>query len=272
MSQAEIDRQNSEFWDELCGTYLARSLGITDFSAESLAKFDHHFLTIYPYVDKYLALDKVAGKDVLEVGLGYGTVSQLLAAKARSYVGLDIAAGPVAVVNRRMSLFNLSGTAQQGSILDAPFADASFDVVVTIGCVHHTGDVQRALDEVHRVLRPGGWALVMLYNAFSYRRWWNETASTARTWLKDYLGVGADVRPSDVERGAYDRSSSGAAAPSTVFTSSRRLRAMCARFSKIDIHKENADQEPPFLRFSRPALMTSIGHVIGLDLYATLHK
>jgi len=270
--QAEIDRQNIEFWDELCGTYLARSLGITDFSAESLAKFDRHFLTTYPYLTKYLALDRVVSKDVLEVGLGYGTVSQLLAAQAKSYVGLDIAAGPVAVVNRRMSLFNLKGALRQGSILEAPFADASFDVVVTIGCLHHTGDLQRALDEVHRVLRPGGWALVMIYNAFSYRRWWAEPVSTARTWWTDYLGVGTDARPSDVERGAYDRSSSGAPAPCTVFTSSRRLRAMCERFSAIDIRKENADQEPPFLRFTRPALLTSIGPILGLDLYATLRK
>ena len=272
MSQADIDRQNSQFWDELCGTDLARRLGISDFSAASLARFDHHFLTMYPYLTKYLELDRVAGKDVLEVGLGYGTVSQLLAGRAKSYVGLDIAAGPVAMVNRRMSLFNLTGTAQQGSILEAPFADGSFDVVVTIGCLHHTGDLQRALDHVHRVLRPGGWALVMIYNAFSYRRWWTEPASTARTLWRDYFGAGSDAPASDAERGAYDSSSSGAPAPCTVFTSSRRLRAMCGRFAAIDIHKENADQERPFSRLSRPALLTSIGPVIGLDLYATLRK
>jgi SAM-dependent methyltransferase len=272
MSQAEIDRQNSEFWNELCGTQLAHSLGITDFSAESLAKFDRYYLATYPYLTNYLALDALAGKDVLEIGLGYGTVSQLLAEKAKTYTGLDIAAGPVAIVNQRMSLFKLNGAAQQGSILDAPFADASFDAVVTIGCLHHTGDLQRAIDEVHRVLRPGGTAMVMIYNAFSYRRWWTQPASTARTWWTDYLGVGSAARASADERGAYDRSSSGASAPSTVFTSSRRLRAMCARFSEVSIHKENADRERPFSRFSRPALLTSIGPVAGLDLYASLRK
>ena len=272
MSQAEIDRQNSEFWNELCGTQLAHSLGITDFSAESLAKFDRYYLATYPYLTKYLALDNLAGKHALEIGLGYGTVSQLLAAKAKSYTGLDIAAGPVAVVNQRMSLFNLNGSAQQGSILEAPFGDGSFDAVVTIGCLHHTGNLQRALNEVHRVLRPGGSAMVMIYNAFSYRRWWTQPASTAQTLWRDYLGVGSDTRASADERGAYDRSSSGASAPSTVFTSSRRLRAMCVRFSEITIHKENADQERPFSRFSRPTLLTSIGPVAGLDLYASLRK
>lgn len=272
MNQAEVDRQNSEFWDELCGTQLAHSLGITDFSAESLAKFDRYYLATYPYLTRYLNLDRLAGRDVLEVGLGYGTVSQMLAGRAGSYTGLDIAAGPVAVVNQRMSLFGLQGSAQQGSILQPPFADGSFDAVVTIGCLHHTGNLQRALDEVHRVLRPGGWALVMIYNAFSYRRWWTSPRATWRTWTHDYWGVADDVSASAAERGAYDRSSSGASAPSTVFTSSRRLRSMCRRFRDVAIHKENADREPPFSRFTRPTLLKTLGPIAGLDLYARLQK
>lgn len=272
MSQAEIDSQNSEFWNELCGTQLAHSLGITDFSAPSLQKFDRYYLETYPYLTRYLQPDQVAGKDVLEVGLGYGTVSQLLATRARSYTGLDIAAGPAAIVNQRMSLFGLNGSARQGSILQAPFDDQSFDAVVTIGCLHHTGNLQQALDEVYRVLRPGGSALVMVYNAFSYRRWWTAPAATWQTWKRDYLSSTDEQVSSAAERGAYDRSSSGAAAPSTVFTSTRRLRAMCAKFSEIDIHTENADREPPFSRFSRPALLPLVGTRVGLDLYASLRK
>ena len=221
---------------------------------------------------RYLHLDQLPGKDVLEVGLGYGTVAQLLAAHARRYAGLDIAAGPVGLVNRRMSLFNLPGSAQQGSVLEAPFEDASFDAVVTIGCLHHTGNLLRALDEVYRVLRPGGWALVMVYNAFSYRRWWTAPGATWHTWKHDYFGAAAEHVSSAAERGAYDRSSSGASAPATVFTSPRQLRAMCAKFSAVDIRKENADREPPFSRFARPTLLPLVGPRLGLDLYASLRK
>lgn len=272
MSQAEIDSQNSEFWDELCGTQLAHSLGITDFSASSLEKFDRYYLATYPYLARYLQLDQLPGKDVLEVGLGYGTVSQMLATRARSYTGLDIAAGPVGIVNQRMSLFGLNGSARIGSILHAPFDDASFDVVVTIGCLHHTGNLRGALDEVHRVLRPKGWALVMVYNAFSYRRWWTAPTATWHTWKRDYLGGTEEPLSSAAERGAYDRSSSGAAAPATVFTSMRRLRTMCSKFSAIHLQTENADREPPFSRWSRSTLLPMVGTRIGLDLYASLRK
>jgi SAM-dependent methyltransferase len=271
-SQAEIDRRNAEFWNELCGTQLAQSLGVVDFSADSLAKFDRYYLQIYPYLHNYLALDTLAGKDVLEIGLGYGTVAQLLAGRARHYTGLDIAGGPVAVVNQRLSLFGLPGSAKQGNILEAPFASNSFDAVVTIGCLHHTGNLPRALEEVHRVLRPGGRALVMVYNAFSYRRWWTAPSATWHTFAQDYFGSSGDVATSATERGAYDRDRSGAAAPATVFTSSRRLRALCSRFSSIEIHKENAEQEPPFSKLPRMRLLPIIGPVLGLDLYATLRK
>ena len=270
--QAEIDRRNAAFWNELCGTQLAQSLGVVDFSAESLARFDRYYLQIYPYLHNYLALDTLAGKEVLEVGLGYGTVAQLLAGRARNYTGLDIAGGPVAVVNQRLSLFGLPGSATQGNILEAPFESSRFDAVVTIGCLHHTGNLSRALDEVHRVLRPGGKALVMIYNAFSYRRWWTAPGVTWQTFKQDYFGSSGDVATSATERAAYDRNQSGAAAPSTVFTSSRRLRALCRRFSSVEIHKENAEQEPPFSRVPRMRLLPIVGPVLGLDLYAVLTK
>src|SRR5205085_12269324 len=51
------------------------------------------------------------------------------------------------------------------------FPDATFDVVYSNGVLHHTPDTQRAIDEVHRVLRPGGVAKVMLYNKSSIYYW-----------------------------------------------------------------------------------------------------
>ena len=48
-----------------------------------------------------------------------------------------------------------------------PFADSSFDLVYSHGVLHHTPNLPAAVAEVHRVLRPGGRAIVMMYHRAS---------------------------------------------------------------------------------------------------------
>ena len=69
-SQAAVDQRNAEFWNELCGTGLAQSIGITDRSPESLRRFDDSYFGIYPYLMDYVTPHALAGKKVLEIGLG----------------------------------------------------------------------------------------------------------------------------------------------------------------------------------------------------------
>src|ERR1700721_3942764 len=99
LDQSAIDRNNAAFWDELCGSTLARSLGITDSSPASLKRFDDWYFAYYPYLFTYIPFRQLNGKDVLEVGLGYGTVSQRIAEFGARYKGLNIAAGAARRVN-----------------------------------------------------------------------------------------------------------------------------------------------------------------------------
>ncbi len=95
MSQSDISSKNSEFWNELCGSQLAKFLGITDSSQESLKKFDDWYFNFYPYLFDHIPFSNLKNKDILEVGLGYGTVSQRLAESGANYTGLDIAGVPL---------------------------------------------------------------------------------------------------------------------------------------------------------------------------------
>ena len=142
LNQDEIDAKNAAFWDELCGSQLARQLGITDNSPASLKKFDDWYFDFYPYLYDHIPFAELKGKRVLEVGLGYGTVAQKIAESGAHYHGLDIAAGPVAMAAHRCQLVGAKDAAvRQGSILEPPFDAGSFDWVVAIGCLHHTGDM-----------------------------------------------------------------------------------------------------------------------------------
>ncbi|MGH8636936.1 MAG: class I SAM-dependent methyltransferase [Burkholderiales bacterium] len=244
-------------------------LGIQDASPASLKRFDDWYFAYYPYLFVHIPFYEWNGKDVLEVGLGYGTVSQRLAEWGARYRGLDIAAGPAGIVNQRLRQAGLPGEAIVGSILDAPFDDASFDHIVAIGCLHHTGDMQRAIDECYRLLRPGGSLVFMVYYAYSYRRFMQARGETIRYGLRELFGYRGVVGNSrSVERAAYDSNKEGDAAPHTDWISARSLRYLCRHFTSLTARTENIAQEPPFQDRSRyDLLLTRWPNRFGLDLY-----
>jgi SAM-dependent methyltransferase len=260
---------NARFWDELCGSVLARSLGIVDASRESLARFDRAYLDLYPYLLGYVRPAEWKDRRVVEVGLGYGTLSQRLLAAGARYTGVDIARGPAAMVNHRSQLLGRAPCAIRGSVLALAVADQTVDCLVSIGCFHHTGSVQQSIRETYRVLKPGGVAIVMVYNQFSYRHWMRWPVATARAWLADRNGRRVATAPIH-QRKKYDANAAGLAAPETVFLGVDRLRQMFSGFRSVDISKENNTN---LLRvIPRRMLLPALGRTLGLDLYVRAVK
>jgi len=160
----------------------------------------------------------------------------------------------------------------QGSILASPFSEAYLDWVGAIGCFHHTGDLQGALDESWRLLRDGGVAVVMVYNAYAYRRWLQAFPQTCQYWLWDKLGIGQPAAVSVSERVRYDRNKDGAEAPETVFISATQMRSLALKWNTVTIRRENIASEAPFRHMSRHKSCRVFGPLLGLDLYCVLRK
>ncbi len=273
-AQLSIDDANREFWDELCGSGMAVALGIKDHSPESLAKFDAAYLAYYPYLLKRIPMDRLVGKRILEIGLGYGTLGQILAKPAGLYVGMDIAAKPVRMMRERLRISDLPHAAIQGSALELPFAAGSLDAVVSIGCLHHTGDFSRCLREIHRVLQPGGIACLMVYNKFSARQWNRWPGKTLVSLFQDCgLRVGK-ARVCEAQRHAYDAGGDGDGAPETEFFSAREIRKLMGSYSSVTCRKENMD--PCMVKghvvVSRERLLKWCGWTLGLDVYIVAEK
>jgi SAM-dependent methyltransferase len=111
-------------------------------------------------------LDRVdwRGKNVLEIGLGQGAESEQLIRRGASWSGLDLTHESVDRVRSRLDLRKLPFVdIRRGSALDIPWPDASFDLVFSHGVLHHIPDIHRAQTEIHRVLKPGGRLVAMLY-------------------------------------------------------------------------------------------------------------
>ena len=262
-----VDLENSAFWTELCGSHLAKSIGIEDHSEASLAKFDAWYLDFYPYLEKHIPGAEVDGKDVLEIGLGYGTISSIFMRNGARYTGLDIAPGPVEMSHNRSNILQVEANALQGSAKDIPFPDESFDFVVSIWCLHHTGDLPKSLSEVYRVLRPGGSAHIMVYNALSYRQVFEKPFTSARR----YFSPVQKMNLTSVDDARYDANEDGSTAPETAFVSPKELRWLLRDFSSVSVTPENIGKEYFFRIMSRERFL-KWGHRFGLDLYAHAKK
>jgi ubiquinone/menaquinone biosynthesis C-methylase UbiE len=112
----------------------------------------------------YVDFESVRGRDVLEVGCGSGFASQLFAEAGANVTAVDLTAWAVATTQARFAAFTLSGDVRQADAEQLPFDDSSFDLVFSWGVIHHTTDMDAALRELVRVLRPGGELVLMLYN------------------------------------------------------------------------------------------------------------
>jgi SAM-dependent methyltransferase len=270
--QTKTDEANRAFWDELCGTQLAKSLGIKDQSRESLRKYDHWYSEFYPYLDAYIPFAELKGRKVLEVGLGYGTIAQRISEQDADYIGLDIAEGPVRMAKHRFAQSGLKGEATLGSILNPPFSEESFDFIVAIGCLHHTGNLENAIRQVHRLLKDGGTAVVMIYSALSYRQWIGSPYATLKRAV-----FGKDLAANNYSAGVgarkkYDANSMGKAAPETVFVTAAELASLCRDFKSCEITAQNIGGDGPLRFIDRRLLCRWFGRSLGLDLYCRLGK
>jgi ubiquinone/menaquinone biosynthesis C-methylase UbiE len=112
--------------------------------------------------------DSFRGKDVVEVGCGIATDGLEFAKNGANYVGVDLTPHSIELARERFSLFGVPGRFEVANAEESlPFADASFDHVYSFGVIHHSPVPERIVEEIYRVLRPGGTVTVMLYNRSS---------------------------------------------------------------------------------------------------------
>lgn len=105
----------------------------------------------------------VSGSDVLEVGCGTGLLLHRVAALSKSAKGIDISPGMLAQAKER------GLDVVEGCATELPFESESFDVVYSFKVLAHIEDIERAVAECGRVVRPGGRLFLEFYNPHSLR-------------------------------------------------------------------------------------------------------
>lgn len=126
----------------------------------------------YPLRSRMEAVLRLVGDgcgEALDVGMGPGRLASELVQHGWTVNGVDASAQMVAAAQRRMP--ETPERLVQGEIESLPFADGSFDAVIATGVLEYS-DLEGALLEIARVLRPGGLAVVSYPNPGNLYGFW----------------------------------------------------------------------------------------------------
>ena len=120
---------------------------------------------LYPWLQEAAEFEHHNGERVLEIGCGTGCDLLQFAKHGARAVGIDITPEHLRLARERVGSQAAVG---QAEATDLPFADGSFDYVYSHGVLHHIDRPRLVVDEIFRVLRPGGRFNIHVYALFSY--------------------------------------------------------------------------------------------------------
>ena len=132
------------------------------------SKSDDRYRHIYQSF-LHLPLDELKGKVWLDAGCGTGDVTwawrRILHPSTRVF-GVDLSQPSIAIARRAYPTASPRPVFSVGSLLDLGMADQSVDIVLCSGVLVAVPDPDRAFRELVRILRPGGYLVIILYHKF----------------------------------------------------------------------------------------------------------
>lgn len=118
----------------------------------------------YAYFREVFEFTFHSGERVLEVGCGIGTDLIEYAKNGAKVTGVDLGEDQIELTKRNFALRGLPyEELRVSNAEELPFGDAVFDLVVSIGVLHHTPNTGKAIAEIRRVLKPDGRAIILVY-------------------------------------------------------------------------------------------------------------
>ena len=165
-NNADLKERVREFWQQHpCGTKFSdAAMG----SHEFFERVEAHRYEKEWHIPAAANFAATRGLKVLEIGCGMGTDGAQFARAGADYTGIDLTDAAIELARQRFAVSGLSGNFLVSDAENLDFPDESFDLVYSHGVLHHTPDIEAAIGEIYRVLRPGGRAVIMLYHRGSY--------------------------------------------------------------------------------------------------------
>jgi len=159
-----LKKEIDDFWnDASCG----EELYLKGFTKEDYLSHSEKRYEIEPEILTFGDFKSFEGLKTLEIGVGLGSDHQKLAEAGARLHGIDLTERAINHTKRRFELIDLESQLEVGDAENLRFQDEQFDAVYSWGVLHHSPNTKKAIREVHRVLKRGGIAKIMIYHKYS---------------------------------------------------------------------------------------------------------
>lgn len=174
-SDRDLKEKGAIFWDaNPCGG-----------NWDNYQEFMDWYQRTEPEMFRILDVYDWVGKRVIEIGIGQGPTLNYLARIGATMCGLDMSFQ--SLQRARDGAVELAHSEYvrlvQADAERLPFPDGYFDVAISLGVLHHTPDTAAGVREIHRMLKPGGVAVVMLYRSGNPKWWMTRTLRKMSQWV-----------------------------------------------------------------------------------------
>jgi ubiquinone/menaquinone biosynthesis C-methylase UbiE len=155
-----------QYWDKhIHDLEIAKHpVGSREFFAE-LRDYRFDKLRYLPHVVDFTAY---RGKHLLEMGCGVGIDLVEFARQGSLVTGVDLSERAIDLAKKNFVFAEVHGDLRVMNGEELEFKDNSFDVVYAHGVLQYTANARHMVEEIHRVLKPGGEAILMIYNKNSW--------------------------------------------------------------------------------------------------------
>ena len=269
MAVGEEKQRAREQWSEdPCGAVYGREQEFG--TREFFDAVERHRYTEYaPWMPEVMGFNDFAGARLLEVGCGMGTDLLQFARGGARVTGVDLTPRSIEISRQHLAVYGEGGDFAITDGENLPFADESFDVVYSNGVLHHTPDTASAVREVHRVLRPGGQARVMLYYRDSLSYW-------GQIILRHGLLHGELIRgnsPAEIMSKYVEFNESGGR-PLVKVYSRREARELFSMFREVKVQVEQLTRPELFFlgRFIPEKIFQGLRRSVGWNVIIAARK
>jgi len=159
----KLKQSVADFWDDSpCGVTNAE--GLAPGTLEFFEQVENTRYEREGFIPEDIGFVEWKEKSVLEIGCGIGIDFRHFVREGAQAVGIDVSQQSLRLAKQAADVYGLDSALILADGENLPFASGKFDLVYTWGVIHHAPDTSKVVDEIYRVLKPGGQVIAMVYN------------------------------------------------------------------------------------------------------------